>query len=80
MRYLMIILMIFLISCTRSESTKDLLEDQGYENVEITGYRFFQCNDNELFRTGFKAENEQGNEITGTVCSGFFSSTIRYDN
>jgi hypothetical protein len=67
-----------MVSCTNPGGTKKLLKAEGYTDIEITGYRFLVCGDDQI-RTGFKAK-KNGNEITGTVCEGILKGkTIRYD-
>lgn len=69
-----------LISCTRPDGSRRVLEDSGYTNVEITGYRFFTCDKNDTFCTGFKATSPTGKKVTGAVGSGLLKSyTIRLD-
>ena len=56
------------------------LKAQGFTDVKITGYEFFDCSQDDFFHTGFTAKNIHGEEIKGTVCSGIFfkNSTIRF--
>jgi len=62
------------------EGAKRVLEDQGYTHVNITGLRSFSCGGKDLWRTGFKATNEAGRVIHGTVCTTLFkSSNIRFE-
>jgi hypothetical protein len=54
------------------------LEDAGYTNIHITGYKFFGCDTNDTFRSGFTAVGPSGRPVSGVVCSGLFKShTIR---
>lgn len=65
---------------TQPDKSQRILEGQGYTRVEITGYRFFACDDHDTFSTGFKAISPAGHEVTGVVCAGFLKkSTIRLD-
>lgn len=62
------------------EGAKRVLEDQGYTHVNITGLRSFKCGGKDLWRTGFKATNDAGRTVHGTVCTTLFkSSNIRFD-
>lgn len=75
-------LILFLVcSCTRSVDTISILEDAGYTNIEITGWRPFKCSWEDTFATGFTANSLTGTQISGTVCASLFSkgSTIRFD-
>ena len=74
-------ILVTLSACTDSESTKRILKSQGYENIKITGYRFFSCSKDDTYHTGFEAQAPNGDTMTGTVCSGFWfkNSTVRFD-
>ncbi len=80
-KLLILTLVLALTACTQPDQSKRLLESQGMTNVEITGYNFFGCSEDDSFHTGFKAISVNGTEIKGTVCSGMFfkGATIRYD-
>ena len=56
------------------------LQEAGMDHIQITGYRFFGCDEDVPSHTGFSATNPRGQIVTGTVCSGWFrGSTIHYD-
>jgi len=70
------------VGCTNAKATKKVLRAQGYDKIEITGYRFFACDHkSDFYHTGFKAVSPYGREVSGTVCKGFWfkGSTIRFD-
>jgi hypothetical protein len=68
------------VSCTRPDAATKALQDAGYTHVEITGYRFFTCDEKDNFSTGFRAIGPTGRPVSGTVCSGFLkANTIRLD-
>ena len=70
---------LIIVSCTSESDAKRILKYDGYENVQITGYRFFDCGKDDSFRTGFIA-TKNGRTIEGVVCGGLLkSSTIRID-
>lgn len=78
------LLIISITSCTSSsdfEKGKAILENQGYTEVENTGYDAFCCSgDSDSFSTGFRATGKHGEEIKGCICSGFMKGiTIRYE-
>jgi hypothetical protein len=58
-----------------------ILTQQGYSQVEITGYRWFVGSESDYFHTGFKAVSPAGIHVSGTVTKGiiFKSATIRFD-
>ena len=69
------------LSCTNDQSAKELLENEGYKNIQMTGYKFFSCSKDDFFHTGFSAINANGKFVSGTVCEGFLfkGKTIRFD-
>lgn len=68
------------LGCTRSADAKRILEQSGYTNVEITGYRPFMAGNGDTFSTGFKAKAPNGQIVTGAVTGGWIKgSTIRLD-
>ena len=73
-------LIFILCGCTNNSGTKELLEIEGYKNIQTTGYRFFSCSKDDFYHTGFSA-TKNNVTITGTVCEGllFKGKTIRYD-
>lgn len=78
-----IVLMIFirlLLGFTDAPGTTRLLTDQGYSNVEITGWRPFAGSKDDIHCTGFTAITPTGKQVSGTVTSGFFKGkTLRLD-
>ena len=72
-----------LAACTDPQDARRVLEDAGYTQVEITGYRMTGCSQHDNIRTGFKAKGATGRQVTGVVCSeaSLFgkSNTIRID-
>lgn len=69
-----------LSGCTESGKARRILENDGYVDVNITGWRPLACGKDDWYSTGFVAK-KNGKTIEGTVCSGlvFKSSTIRVD-
>jgi hypothetical protein len=66
--------------CTDPEGAKRVLRQQGYSNVEITGWRPFSSGKDDSFSTGFSATAPNGERVTGTVSSDWFKgSTVRLD-
>jgi hypothetical protein len=71
---------LLLAACTSPEDARRALEAAGHTDIEITGYRFFGCGQEDLFRTGFEALGPRDARVTGVVCGGVFKgSTVRYD-
>lgn len=64
-------------SFTQPEKATKILTRDGYGNVEIKGYSWFGCSEDDWFRTKFTAEKNFV-KVEGVVCSGLFKgSTIR---
>lgn len=64
----------------KGEDTIRILKAEGYQDVELTGYKWFTCGKDDMFANGFKATGKNGTTITGCVCSGLFKgNTIRLD-
>lgn len=75
-----IVLAIMATACTDSTVATKTLSSAGYKDVEITGYAFFGCSEDDAFHTGFKATGQDGKPVEGVVCSGWFKgATIRLD-
>lgn len=69
-----------LSSCTDSNGATRTLINNGYTNVEITGYRFFSGGRDDVFVTGFEAISPAGIPVSGVVTRGWFNgNTIRLD-
>ncbi len=70
------------VGCTDKDNAKKLLEKEGYSKIQITGYDWFGCPQEDVFSTGFLAIKNNKTFI-GTVCNGFFSGAdirIKYEN
>ena len=77
----LIMLVSLFIGCTNADQTKRILSDQGYTNIEITGYAWFSCGQDDWIRTSFIAVSPAKKYVKGAVCSGFIfkNSTIRFE-
>lgn len=79
MKILLLCLVAMLSGCTDEPNTRRVLENDGFKNIQITGWRPFTCDEKDSFATGFIAE-KNGRTVTGCVCSGIFKGhTIRFD-
>lgn len=78
-----VILAITLIGCSSDNDFnkgKKQLEQQGYTNIQNTGYDIFCCGEDDNFSTGFKAKDKNGNIVEGCFCSRFLKGvTIRFE-
>lgn len=67
-------------ACTDKSGAIKTLENQGYTDIQITGYRWFMSGRDDVYSTGFKARSPNGKDVSGAVTSGIFKgSTIRFD-
>jgi hypothetical protein len=80
MKKLALVLTFLLTGCTNQNDAVNALQDAGFTDIQITGYKFFACSKDDTYQTGFIAKNPQGRIVKGTVCSGllFKNSTIRF--
>jgi hypothetical protein len=79
-KIIIILTLLCLTSCTDKKSAEEALTNMGFNEIEITGYKFFSCGKDDFYHTGFKARNIHGNLVEGTVCSGLFfkDATVRF--
>lgn len=72
-------LVLALTACTSQSDADSALKALGMTNIQYTGYSLFACSKDDTFHTGFTATNPQGQQVTGTVCSGVFKgATVRF--
>lgn len=82
---IVVFIIIFVLSfslrgCTDEEGAQRVLQQNGYTNITITGYRWGMGGENDTYVTGFEATSPSGARVSGAVCSGMFKgSTIRFD-
>lgn len=66
-------------ACTAPDRTVEVLDDAGYTDVQIEGYAWFDCSEDDVFQTEFIAKNPNGKVVDGAVCCGWFKNcTIRH--
>lgn len=75
--FLLALALFGLTSCTQPDKAYMILERDGYTNINIEGYAWFGCSEDDNYRTKFTAiKNNQS--VEGVVCSGFMKgSTVR---
>lgn len=80
MKFLIAIaLCVCLTACNGNVSSTEILEKQGYTNVEITGYNLFACSEDDMYRLNFTAVNSNQKKVKGVVCSSPLKGyTIRF--
>lgn len=66
--------------CTDATTATKALQAQGFTEVHIIGWGGpWECSDSDQFSTRFSAKNPQGQQVEGTVCSGWFKgATVRW--
>lgn len=79
--YIILLFGLLIISCTNKEDATKALLDASYHPIEVGGYGWFDCGQDDFYSTRFKAYNSDSTRIvTGCVCSGLFKGkTIRLD-
>jgi hypothetical protein len=66
--------------CTDPETATRVLDDAGFKNINADGFAPFDCGENDVYRTKFTAQNQNGKTVSGAVCAGLpKNSTIRFD-
>jgi hypothetical protein len=81
MRTIAILIGLLVASCTDTEATRQVLEDQGYTNITVGGYTAFSCG-KDTTCTEFTATTPAGRHVSGAVGCGVGcgkSCTIRFD-
>lgn len=75
------LLALSLTSCTDNANAERILKANGFTQIEMTGYSWIACSEDDTFSTGFKAVGPTGIKVEGAVCSGFLfkNSTIRFN-
>jgi hypothetical protein len=65
---------------TNADRATKILQQQGYTDIEITGWRPFMAAEEDWQSTGFRARGPAGEEVTGAVTGGVFKGhVIRLD-
>jgi hypothetical protein len=70
MKKLLIAACVVLAGCTNEPKTYDVLNNEGYTDIQVTGYEPFMCSEDDLYHTGFNATNAHGKRVSGAVCGG----------
>lgn len=80
MNKLLILAILVLSACTDQRGAQNALDDMGMKNIVTGGYDWFSCSKDDFYHTHFTADNANGKQVSGTVCSGiwFKNSTVRF--
>lgn len=80
MRLWIAVALVALAGCTDPDGARRVLQSSGFSDIEIGGYGWFSCGNDDHFATTFRATGPSGAPVTGAVCRGVFkNSTIRID-
>lgn len=74
------LLAVLALGCTDESSTRHALANEGFTDVEITGFDLWACGDDDFSCTAFTATNPQGARVEGAVGCGLIlkSCTVRW--
>lgn len=76
--FLILAAALMMSACSDPNGATKALHDQGYKDIQITGWAIFGCDEKDQFSTGFVATGPSGNRVEGVVCSGWFKGkTVR---
>lgn len=65
--------------CTDEKESSRTLKAMGFTEVQMTGYDWFSCSEEDTFHTGFRAKNFKGETVEGVVCCGWLKNcTVRF--
>jgi len=77
-KIILIAVAVLFVGCTQPEKAEQVLRQQGYTNIEITGWEPFMKGEDDVFSTGFTATAQNGETVRGAVTGGWFKgSTVR---
>jgi len=70
-----------LAGCTQPDHARQVLESAGYTEIQMTGYDWLNCSEDDVFHDKFTAKGPTGRRVSGAVCAGllFKGATIRLD-
>ena len=80
MRFLIVLaLVLTAVGCTRSDHSRKVLDDNGYTDIQMTGFAVWMCGRDDNFADGFTAKAPNGRTVEGAVCSAWGKgATIRF--
>ncbi len=72
MKKMILIAAILATGCQVSQSDADkTFRAYGFTNVQLTGYSFFGCEEDNTFRSNFTATGPTGQPVSGAICCGW---------
>lgn len=84
---ILILLFCILSSCVSQQTAEEVLSNEGYYNIVVTGWDPFGCSEDDDLRSRFEADrtilDEHGNpseiHVEGTICCGLLKAcTVRH--
>lgn len=64
---------------TDPDRSRNTLEAQGFTDIQIGGYKWGACGEDDYYSTEFTATNPTGRRVSGVVCCGHYKGcTIRF--
>ena len=81
MRTLSLALLLLAAGCSDTDKARQVLQNQGYTNINMTGWTPFVCGREDTYKDGFEATTMAGVRVKGAVCCGMFfkGCTVRFD-
>lgn len=77
--FLFFVLFTLCSACTDEDAARSALTKQGFTDINVGGYAFMSCSDDDTFKTKFSAKNPNGVRVDGVVCCGIMKScTVRW--
>lgn len=68
-----------LVGCSDEVASRETLRKSGFTDIEITGYKWNACGEDDTYSTGFIATNPTGQRVSGVVCCGIMKAcTVRF--
>lgn len=84
----LVALLLWLVACTVDQETaEEVLADEGYHDVELTGWAPMSCSDDDTFKSHFRARrtvtepdgSRHERVVEGTICCGWLKDcTVRH--
>lgn len=70
-----------LAACSVSQTDADrTLNSMGITDVQLGGYAWFGCSEDDQIRTKFTGTGVNGQPVSGILCGGFLKgTTVRFD-
>ena len=79
---LAILFLLFVPTCSDENTTKNILSNRGYTDIQIVDKEWWDCDYGDSYSTRFTAKIGQNHKVKGSVCDGWFrdEAIIKFDN